>query len=803
MFGNYVKTTLRYLAKHKGHTFINVAGLSVGIACCLLIMLFVKSEWSFDRFHSKQGRIYRAWMEEHYRGEMIRNTTTPIPLAPVLQSGLPDVEAACRITGGNTAVKYGNNSFNDPVGLVDSNFFSVFDFEMAKGNAKDPFPNTASMLLTEQLARKYFGNDDAIGKSLEIELPKGKFLFTVSGVVKDPLLESSLQFGILIPFSNASKVWSARAINNAWTNVAVESYFLLRKGTDVQKLNAKIDALLNPLVAETYKPGEYLVRLQPLADIHFNSTLPNEIPKPSDPKYAYILATIGLLILLIACVNFVTLSVGRSATRATEVGVRKVLGAERKQLVRQFWGEALLLTLAAMLVGAALALLLQKPFDQLTNRELRLSVNAFTVGFCAALIVVIGLLAGIYPAVVLSAFKPIEALKGKLKSENIGFFRSALIAGQFVASIVMIIGTLSVAKQLRYLRSKDLGYNKEHVVIIPTNLSRKDGNRLAQLFKSAVQQNPQVVAATASLYSMAEYGWMNLGYVDETKVFRSFKFNAVDADFVPALGLKLVAGRNFSKANPTDSNFVLVNESYVKAFGLTNPVGSKLPGGYDERIVGVLKDFHTESLHNRIAPAVMALKPDSLFRHSSDVSYEFSPEPRLSIRLKEGELRKQIDFLKSTWKSVAGDADFECRFLDDALNAAYQQEQRLGAIVTYASFLSVFIACMGLFGLATLVVTRRTKEIGIRKVLGADVSRIVLLLSKDFIVLVAVASVIAFPVAWWALARWLRDFAYPIDMPWTAFLVAPLLALVIALLTVSMQTVKAAVANPVKSLRTE
>lgn len=803
MFRNYLKTTIRYLAKHKGYTFINVSGLSVGIACCILIMLFVKSEWSFDRFHSKESRIYRSWMEEHYQGEIFRNTITPIPLAPVLQNGLPEVDAVCRISSGNTGVKYGNNTYNDPVSLVDSNFFSVFDFHIEKGSAKNPFPNANSIVITESIAKKYFGKGEPIGKSLEIDLTKGKFLFTVSGIVKNPPLESSIQFDILVPFSNAAKVWSANAITNAWSSVAVESYFVMKKGTDVQKLNPKIDAIMNPLVAKTYKPGEYLIRMQPLADIHFNSTLPEDISKPSDPKYAYILATIGLLILLIACINFVTLSVGRSATRAMEVGVRKVLGAGRKQLIRQFWSEALLLTLVAMLFGIGIALLLQKPYDQLINRTLMLSVDAATVVFCLALIVIIGLLAGIYPAIILSGFKPIEVLKGKLKSENIGFFRKALIVGQFIASIVMIISTLSVAKQLNYLRSKDLGYNKEHIVIIPTDLSRKEGNRLAALFTSAIKKNPQVINTTSSLYSMAEYGWMNLGYIDEKRLFKSFKFNAVDADFVPALGLTMAAGRNFSGDNPTDSNFVLVNESYVKEFGLKNPVGSKMPGNYDERILGVIKDFNIESLHSPILPAVMALKPDSIFKRSTDVSFNLPPEPRISVRFKEGNLQQQIAFLKSAWKSVAGDVDFKFQFLDDALNAAYEQEQRLGRIVKYASLLSIFISCMGLFGLATLTVARRTKEIGIRKILGADVSKIVLLLSKEFVVLVIIASLIAFPISGWALTKWLQDFNYRINMPWFAFLFAALLALMIAVLTVSIQTIKAAFANPVKSLRTE
>ena len=320
---------------------------------------------------------------------------------PVLQEAVPDVEAACRVSGGPATIKYNNNSFNDNLTLVDSNFFSVFDFELVQGNKQEPFPGVTSAVVTEKMAKKYFGSSSAVGKSIEIELNKGKMLFTVSGVVKDPPLESSIEFGFLIPFSNAKNIWSEHTITSGWSSIDVESYFLLKKGTDAQRVNAKIGSVLNPLISKTYKPGEYIVRLQPLSDIHFNSTLPDDVDKPSDPKYAYILATIGLLILLIACINFVTLSIGRSTTRALEVGVRKVLGAERQQLIRQFSGEALLITLLATIIGIALALLLQKPFNQFANRELSLSFSGFNIIFFVVLISVIALLAGMYPALVL------------------------------------------------------------------------------------------------------------------------------------------------------------------------------------------------------------------------------------------------------------------------------------------------------------------------------------------------------------------------------------------------------------------
>jgi len=804
MLRNHLKIAIRYLTRHKGYTIINTLGLAVGIACCILIMLFVKSEWSFDRFHSKSNRIYRAWLEEHYQGEIFRNTVTPIPLGPLLQAGLPDAETTCRVGGLTPPVKYDNNTFNDPVSIVDSNFFEVFDFGLVEGDIKNPFPNKNSIVITKTYAKKYFGNASPIGKNLELQLGDDKILFTVSALAKDPPLESSIQFGMLIPFSNAPHIWSERARTKGWSNVVVSTFVLLKNNLPAKGIDKKIASILNPLVAENYKPGEYLMRLQPLKDIHFNSTLPDTVAKPSDPKYSYILATIGILILLIACINFVTLAMGRSATRAMEVGVRKVLGAQRQQLVRQFWGEALLLTFLAMAIGIGLAFIFQKPFNQLANRELHFSFTFFTILFCLLLMAIIALLAGMYPAVVLSGFKPIEVLKGKLNiGHNMGIFRKALIVGQFVASIVMIIGTFTVGRQLHYLQTKDLGYNKEHVVIVATNKPRKDGNQLAQLFKNAIQKNPEIVSSTTSLYSLAEAGWMSLGYTDDKNVFRQFSFNAIDADFVNTMGLTIVKGRPFSKGSTEDSNYILVNEALVKEYGWKEPIGQRLPGKYEQHVAGVVKDFNFQSLHTAIGPVVLAIKPDSIFRRSSDVSYAFSPQPRISVRFHGGNLQKHIQFLRSAWKSVAGDQEFAYQFLDDSLNSAYEQEQRLGQMVKYASFLSIFIACMGLFGLATLIVVRRTKEIGIRKVLGADVSRIVLLLSKDFILLVVIASFIAFPIAWWSLQKWLQDFAYRINIPWLAFIAAALLALFIALATVSIQAMKAALSNPVKSLRTE
>ena len=450
-------------------------------------------------------------------------------------------------------------------------------------------------------------------------------------------------------------------------------------------------------------------------------------------------------------------------------------------------------------------MLLLEPFNQIANKELVLAFDGFTILFIMALLTVVAIVAGIYPAIVLSAFAPIRVLKSKLQSGSaIGFFRKGLIAGQFVASIMMIIGTIVIGQQLNFLRKKNLGYDKEHIVVIPTNKSRAEGFPLAERFKGELSKNAQVVSTSVSLFSFAEPGWINLGYEDDKKVYRNFRMNAVDADFVKTMNLEVVTGRGFSAENAADiSGSMIVNEALVKEYGWDDPIGKKLPGRYEQQVIGVVKNFHFESLHNLIQPLMLVMKPDSVFRRSSDVSFGFAPQPRVNVRLKAGNLKDQMAMVQKAWKTVAGDQDFEYRFLDESIDSMYREEQRLGTIVRYASVLSIFIACMGLFGLATLIVARRTKEIGIRKVLGADIKGLVGLLSKDFMVLVIIASVVAFPIAWLALNKWLQDFAYRISIEWWVFIIASCIALLIALITVSFQAIKAAIANPVKSLRTE
>jgi len=767
-------------------------------------MLFVRSEFSYDRFHSKADRLYRVWQHEKYEGQDFINSATPLPMAGAIQNNFAEVEATCRIYNFNPMVRVHQNSFSEDVRMVDSTFFKLFDFDLLEGSRSNPFPTANSVIITPVLAKKYFGEEKAMGKNIEIQFGEEKILFTVAGIAKIPPEASSVKYQLLLPFSNASHIFRPRLFTS-WFNVFNETYVLLKEKTSPREVEKKFPTMMKQQLGEDYKEGGFVLHLQPITDIHLNSNIPVGIEPTSNPKYSYILGTIGLLLLLVACINFITLSIGRSTTRALEVGVRKALGAERSQLIGQFWGEAFMLTLIAVGLGLALSGILLKPFNQLIQRQLSIQFDFVFILFCILILGLIALIAGVYPALVLSRFNPIEVLKGKLKmGSNTGWLRQSLIVGQFVASIAMIICTIVISEQINYLKKKDLGYNKDQIVVIPTNMSRDKGFPLAELYKTELKKYPQVSDVGSSIYSFAENAWINLGFTNEKKVYKSFQYNTVDPDFMRTMKLQLISGRMFDASNGSDLNYaVLVNETFAKEFEMGDPVGKKMPGKFEQRIIGVVKDFNFQSLHNKIDPLVLSMKPDSLVKHSENINYAFSPQPRISVRLKGGDLVANINLLRDSWKKIAPTQDFEYQFLDETLAAQYKQESRTGVIVRLASALAIFIACMGLFGLATLAVVRRTREIGIRKVMGASAGSIVTLISKEFVRLVLIAAIIAFPLAWWFLNDWLKDFAYRVNISWWIYVVSAIAAMLIALVTVSIQAMRAAMSNPVKALRTE
>jgi putative ABC transport system permease protein len=642
-------------------------------------------------------------------------------------------------------------------------------------------------------------------------------------VTEDPPVNSSIQFNILIPFSNDTKIYSQGALTN-WFSVTGETYVLLRENSEMDEIDEKMESMmvteLGNRYGDEFNEGDltYTVGLQPITDIHLNMDIPAGIANVSDPVYSYILGAIALLILLIACVNFMTLAISRSTSRAKEVGVRKTIGAVRHHIMFQFWGEALLMTFFALATGILLAELLLPQFNMLSGTELHLSFTGSFILFFLVATVLVSLIAGMYPALILSGFKPVEVLKGRLNlSSDKNLFRQSMVVFQFTLSIVLIAGAFTITKQLDYLRSADLGYQKEQVVVLSTDLNAgpgtplsqtiEDATRLKERLESELAGTPDITSFSLSSFTPIQSGgWISADFRDQNDQKRYFDFNIVDHTFLDTYEISVISGRNFSVENPSDQRqAIIVNQALVDDYGWDNPIGQRLPGPNfeDHEIIGVVENFHYMSLHTEVEPLALTINPGIIFSGIENIGFNASPTPRISIRLASQNLPATMAQIEESWDLAAAGSPFNYTFVDQAVDNQYQQEERLSQIVSFGSTLAIIIACLGLFGLASLMVVRRTKEIGVRKVLGASSGNIVLLVNKEFTKLVAIAFVIAAPIAWYGMKTWLQDFAYRIELGVGIFLIAGLVTLTVAWLTVSYQSIKATLINPVESLRSE
>ncbi|MFN7118774.1 MAG: ABC transporter permease [Saprospiraceae bacterium] len=806
MIRSFITTALRSFWKTPTQSFINLLGLSVSIAICILIALFVRTEVRYDRFHSKAEQLYRVWVEEKFQDQVAQNTSTAFPIRKALQEYYPEVEAGTYVVNVSADGRRGDFVAAERLHLVDApDFFKMFDFPIVAGSTAGLERNPSDIVITESVAERYFGKENPIGQSLELRFVDSNFVFNVAAVAKDVPTYSSIRFDIILPIDNAKYVWNERA-RNSWFNVYGETYVQLKPQTSAAALEQKMPTMLKQVLGDNYTGDNYKVFFQPITDIHLNVDLPEGLEPTSDPTYLYILSTIAIFILFIACINFITLSVGRSAGRAREVGVRKVLGAGREMLIRQFWSEALLMTLGAVLVGLLLAKLALPEFSEIANTPLKLTIDGTMVLFLVGLILIVGLLAGMYPAVILSKFQPVEVLKGKLSLKgDHNWFRRGLLLLQFTMSALLIVGTMVINQQMNFIRNKSLGFNSEYLVNVEIPQGRIEARQTADLLRNQLRNNRAVVDVTASMFDFGA-GWGRMGYTDDQQKYREVTFNMVDENYLATYDIELVKGRNFEPGSESDRLYsLIVNEALVKEYGWEDPLTARFPNQNftDYKIIGVVKNFNYASLRDEVQPLAMFMAPDSILRDMENVMIESSSRLDLAVRFQAGDPTTHIGILEETWKALVPNLTFNYAFVDQNLEAQYQRERTLGRIVNIASVLSIFIACLGLFGLTMLAVVRRTKEIGIRKVLGAKVGSIVLLLSKDFIWLVVAAFVLAMPIAWYAMNRWLEDFAYRIQIQWWMLALAGVTMLAIALLTVSVQAIRAAVTNPVKNLRSE
>jgi putative ABC transport system permease protein len=802
MLKNYLKITLRNLKRHKIFSFINIFGLSVGLAFSILILLFVRNELSYDSFHKNSDRIYRISLFENYaKDDQHFNSITPGVLGPLLKSYYPEIENCIRISREQGKVKYGSKTFMERYDLADPGFFKMFNFPLLMGNPGDVLSNPNSVVLTKSYAEKYFGNSDAIGKTISIQLNDKYEDFLVTGIAKDVPDNSSIKFNILIPYQKIKAFISERALNSL-TIIFCETYVLLKPGATGKEMEAKMSSMIKSLQGDKFKPGAYNLLFQPIKDIHLDTSFPVGLEPISSPVYSYALSIIGFFILFIAGINFVTLSIGKSVSRAGEVGIRKVVGANRKQLIVQYWGESLVLVAISAITGFIIAELLMPLFNSLSGKHLEFVFDPTTILIFLVIILLTGLLSGIYPAFVLSSFNPIQVLKGKLKVGKKSFIRQFLVGGQFALSVILIAGTIAVFDQLEFVRNKDLGFNKENVLVIPTKLNMDDSFKIAQLFKNELSTNKNVMDVSAAATPMGNR-WNMIGFSMPDGTYNRFYLNVVDFNYLKTMGLKLISGRDFSKDYPSDyDQAVIVNEAFIKHFGLENDVSGKMPGRFVyNKIIGVVKDFNYESLHSKVKPAAIVLNYKNILNAANDIDTNI--EPRLLVRIKAGNIASTISAIKTIWEKLVQGVTFNSTFLKDNIENQYRTEEQLTTIVSLSSILSILITCLGLFGLSILIIIQKTKEIGIRRLLGASAYSVYGMLSKEFLLIILAAQLLGIPVAWYLINKWLTEFAYRINIDAIIFLAAGLITIIIAFVTISIQAIKAANTKPVDTLRYE
>jgi len=806
MFINYLKITLRNTLRHKGHAAINLAGLAVSIACCMVIFIHIQDELSFDRFHANAARIYRVtrdWKRAEGGGTLAANT--PAAVGPNLTAEYPAVEKFARVMFPHPqSVLVGNGQsrfYEEGFYWADSTFFDIFSFKLKRGHAHTALVEANSLVLTESMARKYFGDQDPMGRTLTIET-WSRDDYKITGILAEVPHNSHLQFNFLGSVRGADQRYAyAYSGEGQWTNSLGYTYVLLRNGASAKELEAQLASFGERHLGEfaRHRGFEPDFKLQPLADIYLHSNLNVEAGPTSDITYVYLFAVIAALILIIASINYMNLATARSARRGREVGLRKVLGAQRSALVLQFIGESLLMCFAALLLATTVAELMLPIFNSLSGKSLEFDYSQhphlFFVFICIA--GGVGLMAGSYPAFVLSALRPVATLKGELKSGRLGLLlRRALITIQFTASIILIVATIVVMKQLAFVRSQPLGFDQNQVAIIPI----RDGEmrRHTESLKQEFLESPSIVSVSAAAgvpgRTMLVDGFPVRPAGADGSAQIPMQIVGVDYDFFKTLDVKLMDGRFFQKEMRKDSaSAFIINESAAKAWGWDVPIGERLELVMDDGkkgvIIGIVQDFHFASLHEKVEPMVFHIWPQ---RYSC-----------FAVKMRAGDIPESMAFLRTTWSRMLPHRPFEFFFLDEEFDRQYAKDERVGKIFGYAATLAIFVAGLGLFGLAAFMAEQRTKEIGVRKVLGASVAGIVGLLSKDFIKLVLIANVVAWPVAYFAMNRWLQNFAYRLDLGWWVFALAGGLALVIALLTVSTQAIKAALANPVEALRYE
>jgi putative ABC transport system permease protein len=802
MLNNYLKIAIRHILKQKHLSFINIFGLSVGIACFSLFMLYAVNEFSYDSFHKNADDIYRVYTTSKENIDT-KNPSgvnmTAVPLGPAMKKDLTDVKEYVRyIQPFERFVKNGEQSLRENVGFADPSFFSVFSFKLKYGNPATALKAVNSVVLTEETANKIFGSQNAMGKSFQIKVEDKFDIFTVSAIAEPPPANTTIPFTMLCNFDYfITRTEEGMASAAAWSEgKPYITYVELKHGSRLpenKKLLADFREKYFPKAASVFK-------LEPIENAHTDTGISfyNKIP-PVDPKAIWILLSIAAVVLLIACINFTTLSIGRSANRAKEIGLRKVIGGTKEALVFQFLSESVLLSIISATIGLMLANLVLPYFNQLSGKELQFSFAKFPqlIWLFIGLILLVGILAGSYPAFVLSGFNTIEALKKKIKVGGENIFTRSLVTLQFFLSVSLIIAAIIITQQLHYMQSKDPGFNKENVVVIGA-FGISDRKKTYSLLKHELSARPEIAGTASSDYGLGDHeggSFHEITFQERSITINEF---SIDPDYIPLLKMQVLSGRNFNPAIASDTiNAIIINEELMHELGLklNNSVGQIVKALSADnrsapRVIGVVKDFNYSGLQQHVGPQLF-------YQLSRSEPYHFF------IKIRPGDPSKALASIQSVWKIAAPDYPLKYNFLDEDLDRYYQSESRISNIVGWASGISIFLACLGLFGIASLATVNRIKEIGIRKVLGASIPEIMGLLSKDFVRLVVIGSFIALPATWYVMDKWLQNYSYRINISWWIFVTVALFIILIAFATISFQSIKAAIVNPAESLRAD
>jgi putative ABC transport system permease protein len=799
MIKNYFKTAFRNLSRNKIYSFINISGLSIGLACAMLILLYVKDEVSFDKFHKNVNNIYRIVSKSKHDGVEFKDGNTGFLQGPRFTQNIAGIQSFVRVQSGREDVKKSTEVQSQDLLYVDSGFFSVFTFPLLSGNAKTCLTEPHSIVLSEDAAKNQLGTTDAVGKIVMINQDSAFVPYKVTAVAKRCPQNSSIKFDVLLPFRESAA--DAQNSDN-WYNFFLNTFVVLNAQANVQTVENLMQHFYLQDATATFKEmiekygggpdasmGTYF--LQPYTDMHMSTELPaqNGLTNASNPVYAYILSGIALFVLLIACINFLNLTVARSVRRAKEIGIRKVIGSNRKQLIMQFLGESFLLCTIAFVLAIFLVQLILPVFNDLANKALSLSYlfDAKLIAGYIILFLITGILAGFYPALVLSGYKPVETLYSRFNIAGKNYFQKSLVVLQFTLASFLIIATFTIYAQFNFLTKEKLGYDDTNLVIINKSALK---HVQAAVFKNELTKNPEILGVSAKNNGRWQTG---AKLANDSTI--SFAYEIVDESYLPLLKIPLVAGRNFSTAFPADSNnSVIVNESFVKRAGWKNPIGETVNFFYNNNeiyhVIGVVKDYHFASMNEKIIPQLFTMKNDNLYG-------------TYYIKIKPNTQTASLKLIQKTFKQFYPLSPYSYVFKDQQNLENYKEVNKWKRILLFGAILTIFISCIGLFGLSVLSAEKRTKEIGIRKVLGASVRNVVSILSTDFLKLVFISLFIAIPLSWLAANKWLQNYPYRITLSWELFATGGILVICIALATVSFQAVKAAVANPVKSLRTE